>query len=605
MKVSSRYPHNHEPGSLRRRLAHLPSSVRWWLFAATLVVMIFIGWLGFQGLAAKANLEQARSSTEQARDALLAGASEDANRFAKNAQFHASQAREATHSFPWNAAAYLPVIGSPLKTTQQISEVVLGLADDILIPGAKAATRLSPNNLVKGTQIDLQLLRDDQPLLSALSAAASKLDVEAQTISKPAYLSSVANARIQLQEQTSRLKQMLGGIAVASKLAPAMLGLDGPRSYLLAFQNNAEARGTGGVLGAFGIIRFENGRPTVDTLSKSYELWDPDNEIDLGPEFTAMYGWMNATRDLRNANLSPHFPYAAQIWKSMWERQSGTTIDGVIALDPIAISYILGAIGSVTTPDGEVVSQENVVEFTESTVYSRFPSDNEARKSYLIGIARAVADRMTEPLGAPRKLLEAVGRAAAEGHIAVWSSSQSEQELIEKTPLSHVVPDDAAPYAQVIINNLAGNKMDYYLRREIEYVADNCDGDTRNSTITVRLANTAGNGPLPDYVAGAEGIHARIPLKVPSGTMISSVRVIATKGSRLMSVTSNGERTTAIRGMERGHPTFEVQLAIPRGKSGTLTFRLQEPTAPGVPRTPVQPLIDDVTPKVSVPACGP
>jgi len=278
-------------------------------------------------------------------------------------------------------------------------------------------------------------------------------------------------------------------------------------------------------------------------------------------------------------------------------------------LDPIAISYILGATGSVTTPDGEVVSQENVVEFTESTVYSRFSSeksDNEARKDYLIGIAKAVADRMTQPLGSPRKLLDAVGRAATEGHIAVWSASLSEQQLLEETPLAHIVPDDAAPYAQVIVNNLAGNKMDYYLRREIEYVADSCDGDTRNSTITVRLANTAGDAPLPDYVAGVGGIDSsRLPFEVPRGTMISSVRVIATKGSTLMSVTSNGKRTTAITGTERGHPSFEVQVAIPRGKSGELTFRLREPTARGAARVPVQPLIDDVIPKVSVPACGP
>ena len=53
------------------------------------------------------------------------------------------------------------------------------------------------------------------------------------------------------------------------------------------------------------------------------------------------------------------------------------------------------------------------------------------------------------------------------------------------------LPDDPAPYAEVVINNLGGNKMDYYLTRQIEYAADGCDGDTRTSTVTIRLTNTA------------------------------------------------------------------------------------------------------------------
>jgi hypothetical protein len=170
--------------------------------------------------------------------------------------------------------------------------------------------------------------------------------------------------------------------------------------------------------------------------------------------------------------------------------------------------------------------------------------------------------------------------------------------------LGHAIPDDAAPYAQVIINNLAGNKMDYYLNREVEYVADGCSGDMRNSTITVRLTNTAPpDKPLPENVAGTTGLAPGTPLKVPNGTMVSAVRVFATKGATLMSVTSNGERTSAVTRSENGRPTFEVQVAIPPGQSGQLTFRLREPTAPGEPRVPVQPLIDNNTPTVSVPAC--
>jgi len=617
MNMFSRNPFDDRPDGLRRRLADLPPSLRWGALAAFLIAAIFIGWLGIQGLTAKSNLEKARDSAEQAKDALLSGKSEDATRFAENAQFHARQAQAATHSVPWNIAAAVPLLGSPLKTTQQISDVVVGLADDVLLPGATMGAGLSPDNLIDGTRINLKLLREEGPRLSELSAAAAKLDAKAQAISNPAYLSLIRDARSQLQDQTSRLAKLLGNTAMAAKLAPSMLGADGPRNYLMAFQTNVEARGTGGILGAFGILRFEDGKPIVETLAPNTSLRtsllaeaNADADVDLGPEFDATYGWTNPYTDFRNSNMSAHFPYAAQIWKSMWERSmsgrdSGITLDGVVSMDLIAMSYILGALGPVTMPDGELVTQDNVVELTGNTVYIRFPLATEQlqRKEYLQNIAREIVKKATGQITAPRKLLDALGRAASEGRISVWSASLSDQELIEKTPLGHAIPDDPAPYAQVVINNLAGNKMDYYLKREIEFAADGCDADMRNSTVTVRLTNTATDIRLPDYYAGTEGLAGGVPIKVPSGSMVTSVRVLATKGARLLGVTSNDVRTTAITHIERGRPSFEVQVAIPPGESGELTFRLSEPTAPGPPRVPVQPLIDNVSPVVAVPTC--
>ena len=159
MNMFSRNPFDDRPDGLRRRLADLPQGVKWGALAAGLVVVLFICWLGIQGLTARSNLEKARDSAEQAKDALLEGKPEDATRFAENAQFYARQAQSATHSVPWNIAAAVPLIGSPLKTTQQISNVVVGLADDVLFQGATMGAGLSPEKLIDGTRLDLKLLR--------------------------------------------------------------------------------------------------------------------------------------------------------------------------------------------------------------------------------------------------------------------------------------------------------------------------------------------------------------------------------------------------------------------------------------------------------------
>lgn len=280
------------------------------------------------------------------------------------------------------------------------------------------------------------------------------------------------------------------------------------------------------------------------------------------------------------------------------------TVDGAIAIDPVALSYILGATGPATLPDGETVTAANVVELTESSLYIRFPADQKARKQYLQDIATEVVKKITKPLKSPRKLFDALGRAVSERRIAVWSSNPIDQKLLEETPLAHVIPDDAAPYAEVVINNLGGNKLDYYLKRQIEYVADRCKGDTRNSTVSVRLSNEVPDAEtLPDYVAGRMGFFPELGGNIPKGTMISSVRLLATQGAQLGGALVNGKRVPVMQRTERGHPSFEVQVAIPAGKSADIAFRLSEPTAPGHARVPFQPLKDQVTPLVSVPNC--
>ena len=92
---------------------------------------------------------------------------------------------------------------------------------------------------------------------------------------------------------------------------------------------------------------------------------------------------------------------------------------------------------------------------------------------------------MTGRVESPRELLDALGKAVSERRIAVWSSSPADQTLLEETPLAHVIPDDPAPYAEVVINNLGGNKLDYYLQ------------DGKSSTPPMAVMATRESRPSP------------------------------------------------------------------------------------------------------------
>nr|WP_111510418.1 DUF4012 domain-containing protein [Mycobacterium kyogaense] len=573
--------------------------------AALALVLVGLGcWVAFGAVEAKSNLEQARASAQKAKDSLLEADTAGAAASARDAADHAQAARDATHSLAWNIVANVPWVGSPFKTGQQITDVVSGLASNVLQPAADVGVTISPDRLYNDGRVDVDLLRSQEAKLSSLAEKATKLNAEAGAIQDPRFVSSIGDARTQLQSQIADLTSILENTAMAARLVPPMMGADGPRTYFMGFQTNAEARGTGGLLGGFGVLRFDNGAPSVDNLAPNTDLADAVAPVDLGLEYDQQYGFANPFTDYRNSNLSPHFPYTAQIWKSMWAVETGTNVDGVIAIDPVALSYILGAVGPIKMPDGETVSKDNVVELTESTAYIRFPTDQTARKQYLQDIANAVVTKITGRVKSPRQLLEALGKAVSERRIAVWSDVPGEQKLLEQTSLAHAIPDDAAPYAAIVLNNLGGNKLDYYLRPEIEYAADECKGETRASTVTVKLDNTVPNDPLPDYVAGAVGLSPEVPIEIPRGTNITSVRLFATKDAKLSAAILNGERVPAIVSTERGHPVFEVQVIIPPGQPANISFQLSEPSVPGVPRAPSQPLVNTVVPKVAVPACS-
>jgi hypothetical protein len=53
-----------------------------------------------------------------------------------------------------------------------------------------------------------------------------------------------------------------------------------------------------------------------------------------------------------------------------------------------------------------------------------------------------------------------------------------------------------------------------------------------------------------------------------------------------------------------GHPIFETRVQIARGQTVEVKYELIEPTYRGAPRVPIQPLLDNITPVVSVPECA-
>ncbi|OZF37230.1 DUF4012 domain-containing protein [Rhodococcus sp. 14-2483-1-2] len=574
-------------------------------FGVFVVVALGLGaWLAYTANTAYTYLEQARDYAQSAKTALLAGDTQKAETSVDDAVRTSTHAKDATDSLIWKAAAAIPYVGQPLDVVSQITDVVNGLTVDVLTPSVEVGATLDPSQL-RGPDgaIDIAALRDASPALSQASAAADVLNAQSQAIEEPTFVAQIGDARIQLQDQTHELTTLLTNTDIAAKVLPAMLGADGPRSYFMAFQTLSESRGTGGLIGGLGIVRAVDGKVAVDSLASNAELRIPYDPIDLGPDFFNVYeSRFQPTQNWQNSNVSPHFPYAGQIWQSMWEQETGERVDGALATDPVALGYILDVVGPITMGDGEVIDGSNVVQITQSDAYFRFEDDNTARKAYLQDIAARVVAKMQGNIGSPSALLEALGKATSEGHIAVWSADPALQSILGPTKIGHEVPESPDPYAAVVVNNGAGGKLDYYLQRKVTYSAQSCDGPTRTTRVVAEITNNAPQQDYTTYIAGRQNESTRYD--GPPGTNRSVVALYATQGATLTDATINGTPLFLLTAAERGHPVFYVPVVIEPGQTKTIEYNLVEPTVAGEAQAPVQPQSVPAPTEVDFPACN-
>jgi hypothetical protein len=384
-----------------------------------------------------------------------------------------------------------------------------------------------------------------------------------------------------------KLHASLPKIAGIMRLLPPMLGADRPKSYFVAFQNDAEARGTGGLPGAFAILTADHGRLSFGQFSADTVLQGASSEVAFGGGYQRLYGNAATQTMYVNSNLSPNFPDAARIWASMWQRKTGRQVDGAFALDPTALSYLLAVAGPAQLSDGSQVDAGNVVTLTENTSYLRFGDDVLARKQFLIEVARAVAAKVTAARGANTGLVKALARAAGEHRLLLWSAVPDLQAQIAPTEVSGAVPATPEPYAGLTIVNEAGNKLDYYLDRSLTWQAIGC-GRARGVTATVTLTNTVPAEVTSPQIVSRYDHHA---YPVRPGDSRVTVYFLGTADGVLRSAELDGASITFGSGHAWGHPVFTFDVELPARRPRTLVLHLVEPGGADSPIVPRQPLV--------------
>ncbi|MFK4226655.1 DUF4012 domain-containing protein [Streptomyces sp. NPDC019890] len=552
------------------------------------------GWVLVTGLYARSELLAARSELDTLRNTVTAplspvsAASDGTSRrarteaAARSAALHGALAHRLTTGPAWFVAAQLPGLGGPFETIRGTARAVDRLTGAVLPAVVRTVGDLTNEAGAGDGHLNLSELRRAAPALEQASRQVTAARAETRDLPRRTWLPVVDRARTQLLEKLDRMAPTVEDAATGARLLPAMLGADGPRRYFMVFQNPAEARGTGGMPGAQAMLTADKGTLALTEFGHDAEMVTARPKVDLGAEFTAMYGHSDSVNTWPNSNMSPHFPFAARIWSAAWLDKSGERVDGVLSVDPGALARLLAASGPTRTSDGTAVAADNVVDLSERINYMTYPDPLE-RKAFLLNVARAAAGRLLTAAEDPQRrpaLLLGLHEVLGNGQMQVWSAHRDEQRELESRPVGGSLPLSPAPYAGLVVNNAAGTKLDYYLDRTLDWYPGRCTAAGREVTVKAVLANRAPSAGLPTYVT------ARLdkpPYATHEGDNRLLVSYYATAGANLIKATVDGHTALVSPGFERGHPVYTLDVEVPAGSSRTVMLHLLEPPADDAP----------------------
>lgn len=486
-----------------------------------------------------------------------------------------SRARGHTRELTWRVAERVPVLGRNLVTVR-----ALVAASDGLLQGQRSSIAELLSGLTtlrdapRGPE-QLRAIRRLRPSVDALAAGLADARKREARGPRTMLLPPVGDAREKFATQLERLSEQARAGTSAVRLLPGMLGQTGRRRYLLAIQNNAESRATGGLIGQYGVLLVRDGVFRLEKVAPITALSNDFTEpaVQLDPEFEARYDRFSARTDWTDANMSPDWPTVSTILLAMYRRSTGEQLDGTIAVDPAAMARFLALTGPVRASDGTTVTADNLVRLSLSDVYRRFDTAESARKPFLSEVARALYGHLFATPQPLRQLADAFTAGVREQRIFVASAHPDEQAELATQAVGGALPSTGAPFLAVINQNLGGNKLDYYLSRRMTYTVADGSGP-QEATLTIRLRNDAPSSGLPLAVAGhvtTDQVDNR------PGVNRTYLSVYVTRGAVLQDVSAEGAMAPVQQETERGLPVWSSALEVGPGSERTVTYRFTVP----------------------------
>jgi len=561
-----------------------------WVLIVLAVVVVAGAWLAFRAIQIERNLQAARTALMSAETALKSG-DPVSGAIVADAASHTRTARDAASDPLWSAMARIPFVGRPFKTTAGIAEIGDRITHDSLPKMLTVSAQLQ--QLKSADALHALPLATMRVAGQALGTVDSQLqnDVYAlQHLPVSSAISPLKDARDKLLAQLSDVSAQVHTAAVATTVGVPMLGADGPRRYFVAFENPAESRPDMGLLGGYAELIARNGRLHVAKLGSNSDL--PAIRAATGsnaPIIPAGMQKFGVGSNWLASNLSPDFGTDAGVMAAAYSASTGRTVDGVIALDPVAMGAILQQTGrSVTVPGAGTVAGADLPAFLESGQYS-LALDETQRKEMLANVGRQTLDSLLAAHVQTLDLARTLASLAGTGNLRLASLHGTEQGALEQFPIAGALPTTSRPFVGAYVANAAATKLDYYLDESLDVRTTSCTSAGVDASVTVTLTNSVPAHGVSDFALRGNVAASRALTPGYNSVLLS---LALSPGAHITGATLNGRPLTwSLQTVDRGnHPVSIVALNLPPRKATKVALHVSLPGTHGPVLLATQPL---------------
>jgi hypothetical protein len=505
-----------------------------------------------------------------------------------NARQHLAQAEKAFESLPARVVGWLPVVKQNFQALEGIAEKslpVVEAAGDL----TDAMEGLNSSSFFENGTVELGLLEDLEHPLRAQTAALSALVDELRLRRNGWLLPPVWSELDRLLDQAEELRISAETGAGLVGVAPAMLGDSEERTYLVALMNNTELRGSGGILSGVGSLTVRKGRVSLGEFQHYKELAGPApfQRVSAPTDFRRNFGTYKAdTTRWVTATSSPDLPDVATVTRALFELATDTKTDGVIFVDPRGLAAMLPPAATLRVPTTDTsVTPAEMPRYVYQEAYKELGGGDPRRRESLINLGEAAFDLVLERGFGRPSLLRSMAEAAAGGHIGMVAFAPDEARALGDARLNRDLGEPEYDGVLVTVQNIGGNKLDSYARREIHHSCRiDAEAASRCET-TVTLANKTPKGLTPyEYQYRPYGMFRNVlEIYIPANADLQSVEI-------------GGEPEDYFDHPEDGYRAVGVPIELPRGESTTMRVAYDLPAEDGYTLEVIpQPLVVDAS----------
>lgn len=446
-----------------------------------------------------------------------------------------------------DVAELVPAVGRALgevdhlvRAAELSSDAALGtleVADDALRGGL---VRKDPDNPKAGSIVDLERIRDMGVLVGDIRATIDRARRRLEAVDlgalprrvRPRITDGISKAKT----ADVRLADAEAGFAVL----PGILGADGPRTYLIGFQNPSEQRGTGGAILQFATLEMDAGRLTLgkgkadkDAASTVYEIDQNRRQYQIPlPEGAFYVAAISDAQRFGNSNWSPDWPTSARLMIDYAEAAEAANpgkievpaVHGFIVVDPLAVEKMMAGVGPFRTRSGNRITAGNVVNFVLYRAYGVYPIPK-FRRAVLRQVVQGFFSKAIKP-PQPSELAAGMGEALSEKHVQIWMRDAAEQAFVEHMKWDGAIrAAEKSDYLYVVEQNVGGNKLDFFAQNSTTMTVS-IEGDDAVVSTEARVANDMFQ-PQPRWINGDSGPFHKpmMNIYVPGRAQLLEARV--------------------------------------------------------------------------------